>query len=100
MTINKVGEVAKMTELRDEERVILKNLSVRGLSITFECCFSPSNDSERMRVCRKTNLSDNPQCLAPKFSNWRSVMSWGIRWATVLLVKDDPLQKVYGKIGG
>ena len=46
---------AKTTELRDDKRAIAKNLSVQSLSIRLEYCFSPSNDSQRMRVCRKTN---------------------------------------------
>ena len=65
--VNKQNEVAKTTELRDDERAVVKRLGVQGFSIRFECCISPSNDSQRMQICRKTNSSDNPQCLAPTF---------------------------------
>ena len=45
--------MAKTTELRDKERAIVKNLRVIDLSIRLDCCFSPSYDSVRMRVCKK-----------------------------------------------
>ena len=73
--------MAKTTELQDEERAFVKILSVQGLSIRLEYCFSPSNDSERMPVCRKANERDNPQCLASKFSNSAVVMFCWIHWA-------------------
>ena len=55
--INKIDEVARKKDLRDEDRANIKNLSVQGLLIRFECCFSLSNDSNMMNICRKTQLN-------------------------------------------
>jgi len=65
-----------MTELPDEERAIVNNLSVQGLSIRLEYCFSLSTDSKTRRICRKANKFDNPQLL-PQNSQIQYRSCWG-----------------------
>ena len=48
IVINKLDEVARMKDMRDEAQAIAKKLSVQGLSIRLECCFLLSNDSKTM----------------------------------------------------